>query len=560
MKIPRSLAVFFCAAAAALALAIIKALVVSGLDTLPPVKVLAFAASTFGLVAALLDWALLRPRRNILPVDIASEAPASGEGRSKARTEAPGNAIGWSEPKAVAANQPDMPQQTKVPQTNSVVELVRLRPIVFREIFPPSATSGLSFYGGVPVGPAKLTWPRVRNKPGDAPLSFIMQWDCAELAAQDATGLLPRDGVLYLFCDLTWGDPFDFQLIHAPGSVDGMQAIPIPPDLPPVYGDEGAYQVPYCSPQIAKENQDVPRLLPKWPFIPIAFSYPAPPRDRDIEPGEDRGGLFWNDSEAVGEALLLVQHPEGGPPARRRDEQQQQPFGRPFPAFPHDHAAVRVVVVKVLHHLRRPESWLLREASEQEREARFQAWRDEAAQLYASAAAHRPAAKVDQSLSDEIWQWMQGLEPVLKLGWDALVGECVNVSLGLGSEAAGAIPAKLVAGCAERHKLASAYLHDEYPDRRKPDELAKWEARKAEGSLKVIRSLHAPPPIHTFGPPSFVQGHVEEYLEDWVLLLELSSREPVGIYFGEGVLQFMIRPADLRELRFDKIMLVASAY
>jgi hypothetical protein len=109
-----------------------------------------------------------------------------------------------------------------------------------------------------------------------------MQWDCAELAAQDATGLLPPDGVLYLFCDLTWGDPFDFQLIHAPGSVDGMQAIPIPPDLPPVYGDEGAYQVPYCSPQIAKENQDVPRLLPKWPFIPIAFSYPAPPRDRDI--------------------------------------------------------------------------------------------------------------------------------------------------------------------------------------------------------------------------------------------------------------------------------------
>jgi hypothetical protein len=92
MKIPRILAVFFCAAAAALALAIIKALVVSGLDTLPRVKVLAFAASTFGLVAALLDWALLRPRRNILPADIASEAPASGEGRSKARTEAPGNA------------------------------------------------------------------------------------------------------------------------------------------------------------------------------------------------------------------------------------------------------------------------------------------------------------------------------------------------------------------------------------------------------------------------------------------------------------------------------------
>jgi hypothetical protein len=224
------LAVFFCAAAASLALALIKALVVSGLDRLPPIKVLVFAASTFGLVAALLDWALLRPRRNTLPsAHIPSKA--AREGRSKTRTEAPGQAVGGSKLKAALGNEPDMPQQTKLPQTGSVIERVRLRPIVFREIFPPSATAELSFYGGPPVGPATLAWPRVRNKPGDAPLSFIMQWDCAELARHDASGLLPRDGVFYLFCDLTWGDPFDFQFVHAPGPVDGMQPIPTPPDL-----------------------------------------------------------------------------------------------------------------------------------------------------------------------------------------------------------------------------------------------------------------------------------------------------------------------------------------
>ena len=81
MKIPRILAVFFCAAGAVLALAIFKALVVSGLDTLPPVKVLVFAASTFGLIAAMLDWALLRDRRKIVPMaDVASEGPVSGKG------------------------------------------------------------------------------------------------------------------------------------------------------------------------------------------------------------------------------------------------------------------------------------------------------------------------------------------------------------------------------------------------------------------------------------------------------------------------------------------------
>jgi len=129
----------------------------------------------------------------------------------------------------------------------------------------------------------------------------------------------------------------------------------------------------------------------------------GPPSDPGTRAGEVQERLFWNDSEKVGEALLLAQHPEGVPPVRRRDE-QQLPFGRPFAAFPHDYAAVRVVVAKVLDHLRRPASRLLREASQHEREARFQTWRDEAAQLYASAAAHRPAARVEQSQSDDIWR------------------------------------------------------------------------------------------------------------------------------------------------------------
>jgi hypothetical protein len=37
------------------------------------------------------------------------------------------------------------------------------------------------------------------------------------------------------------------------------------------------------------------------------------------------------------------QHPAGVRAVRRRDEQQQLPFGRPFAAFPHDHAAIRLV-------------------------------------------------------------------------------------------------------------------------------------------------------------------------------------------------------------------------
>lgn len=455
MKLPRILTVFFCAALGLFALAVLKALLISGLHTMPPVKVLVFAPSVFGLVAAMIDWAVLR---DLFP-----------------RT------------------------------SGSILDRARQRPIVFREICPPPSAPGLSFYGGAPVGPATLAWPRARKKPGEA-LSFVMQWDCAALAAQDTTGLLPRDGALYLFADLKWGDSFDFQFLHAPGPVRGWQRLALPDGLPPIFGDDGAYQAPWCSPRVAKDIQDVPVLLPKWFFAPIAFPYPAPER----KPGEEWEGLYWNDGERTAEALLGVEHPLAEPRAKA-----QSRFGRPFPGFPHDYAAVRVVAAKLLEKLRRePVDGL----------------KNEAAERYAMAAAHRPGGRLGASESDEMWEWMEGLEPVLALGWGELVGECVNVSLGLESDGIGLIPAELLAACAESHRLAFA------------------------------QPRFAPCPNHMFGPASYVQGDAAEYLDEWVLLLELSSRRPIGHEFGEGVLQFLIRPGDLRERRWERAKLIASAY
>src|SRR3954453_23552476 len=56
MKIPRTPVVFLCAAVGALAVAILKAMIVGGVKTLPPGRVLVFAACNFGVVAALIDW------------------------------------------------------------------------------------------------------------------------------------------------------------------------------------------------------------------------------------------------------------------------------------------------------------------------------------------------------------------------------------------------------------------------------------------------------------------------------------------------------------------------
>lgn len=526
MKVLRTPVVFLCGALGALAISVLKAAIAGRLQTLPPWRVLVFAASGFGVVVALIDWLL----RDIF----------SGKDRSKRayRSEDPKRneyAVGEVRVDSVSSK--------------AIVQRARLRPVVFREICPPVCGSGLSFYGGVPIGPSHLVWPRCRNKAGGAPLTFIMQWNCDDLSSEDATGLIPRNGVLYLFADLSWGEPFDFEFLHMPGPVETWKPLRVPVDLPPLFGTDGAYQIPYCSPEISPEKRDLPRLMPKWPFVPVAFDNPELSQDG-----------FWQESEAIGEALLRVQNPSGGPSVIRRPNESTRPFARPFAAFPHDYAAIRVIASEVLRVLRRPQSWLLRELPDPEREKVFDRWRSEAKERYESAAAHKPEAKVDQKESDETWKWMEGLEAILRLSWGSLLERCANVSFGLGSEAIGAIPEDLGTACARIHALADAYLDDERPDRQQPDAVRKWEARNAAGQLKEVRFIHAPCPNHMFGPPSDVQGYVEESMGEWLLLLELSTHGSIGHYFGEGVLQFMIRPADLKDRRYEKVKLVASSY
>ena len=150
----------------------------------------------------------------------------------------------------------------------------------------------------------------------------------------------------------------------------------------------------------------------------------------------------------------------------------------------------------------------------------------------------------------------------------SIVGESVNVSLGLGSAGVSGIAPEWVAENALQHMLAHDYMRDEYQHeftkqnahlpREKVDAL--WKEKVGLGDLKKVRQLHAPTPNHMFGPPSYVQGDVEERVDDWLLLLEITNHPGIGMHLGEGVMQFLIRPDDLRAARFDKAELIISAY
>lgn len=487
-------------------------------------------------------------------------------------------------PKAVSQAERQVDDRAnRLPPLVAIIAAARARPIVFREAYAPPAEPGLSFYGGVPIGPTGMDWPR--GPADNRPLTFVMQWEGVALAGEDATGLLPRDGVLYLFSNLIWGDEMVFRFVHEGGGTEGWVPLPVPDDLPVAWGAEAAHASPFVSPNVPVDQQRPPRLLPCWPFAPVAIAYPVPDGDKG-----DRA-RFWRDSDAVKEVLIRAQDPD----ARLVPDPVTPPtnFARPFAAFPHDWAAVRVVAAQALD--KQPPSWRWKsfapEADEAAQAAMTAAWREEAAALYAEAIGHPLCQAIPQVLSDGLWARIQAFELVL-WPFDRTVEGCVNVSLGLGSEGVALIPATLIEAGVRQHSLGHAWLRVEYKhefDKRsgsgdaieqaratwrqsRSDEdmeriravekelSAAYERAKASSGLAQIRNLWAPTPNRMLGAPSYVQGYVEDYVEEMVLLLEVTSSDGIGLRLGDGVLQFMIRPDDLAARRFDRVEAICSGY
>lgn len=481
-------------------------------------------------------------------------------GRGASRT---GTAMPHEQPSIFAPPpEPEVAGEEENPVSGEVIVQARNRPIVFRQSFPPASDAGLSFHGGLPIGPATLEWPRHPVDDGTKPLSFVMQWDCRELAAQDVTGLLPHDGVLYFFADLNWGHKDAYRFVHASGDPAGWIEIAPPADLGPILRSETAWQVPWCNAEIAPERQDCPKLLPRWPFRPLAFSYPLCGYDE-----VDDSSRFW-DENAAGKALVAVQDSLGAPLAAFGPGQAAP---APFPAFPHDWAAVRIVCSMVIDKLRQPSYSRLPDAIEllkgEAREARIAEWRGEAIEQYEFAARNPLNGAVPSDLSAQIRKWMDKVNGCFF--YSQAIEKSVNASLGLRSQALGAIPQGLIARASRNHMLGQAYDRSEYRhefnarccaglDQAASD--AKWAEAQAAGTLPTIRQIHAPSPNRMFGPPSYVQGNAEELVEDHVLLLEISSSSHIGIELGEGVIQYMIRPADLAAGRFDRAEVIMSAY
>lgn len=458
------------------------------------------------------------------------------------------------------AGLPPPPPEGPIPEG---IDAARRHPIVFRILRPQGpGEDGLSFYGGLPIGPADFQWPRRHGSEG-VPLTFMMQWDCAQLAAQDTTGLLPSDGVLYCFIDLEWGkgdrEARMEAFLHHPGPTEGWAEIPLPADAPPIFGDLGPQSAAGCTDKVDDALDHVPRVMPRFPFEPVAFTYPDPAND-DAEAGER---LFWSEDD-VADALAAI----------ARQGREGEPIGelagprgtmeRPFPAFPHDFGALRIIAAKLIkdvtfsRHERAPSA--LPELSEEDREALVETCLGEAKELYRLGCQRPMGTPLDQMIADDVWQWLERRKPFIRYGFEDLAVDAADLSLGVGSRALGQVPDALIEQAMRRHTLAHEYLAHEYFVPAKHGDRQEYERLKAAGEIPLTRKVHAPTPAHMFGPPSYVQGYVEELVDDHVLLLELPSHGAPGLAIGEGVLQYMIRPDDLGARRFDRVESVISGY
>jgi hypothetical protein len=493
-------------------------------------------------------------RRKAAPVGV--PAPAESAARPKTRAELLAE---------IEILQKPYQEENRVTVEDPLIEIARRHFIVFREIFPPPQNPGLSFYGGVPVGPPGMAWPR--NEADGKPLAFVMQWDIAALAAQDATGLLPQDGALYLFSNLGWGTTVAFRFVYVGSDGQIWAPLPEPDDLPPVSTYAAGEGSPLASPHVPANQLHITRRLPRKPFVPVGIDY-TKSMEGDEENGDGR--QFWTDGQDLKEALLRAQDPSAVPQA---DKPGKPNFERPFPAFPHDWAAVRIVAATALKKLGRvsPADWerLKPGTDTAVRSALTATWRGNALAMYAEAAAFPAGAAVPQHRADAIWALIEEFHFILWPSFERVVEEAVNYSFGVASEAASVIPAEYVEACAQRHRFAILTIRKENePEFNTRSGLdldwkeisAVYQQAEEAGELRTVRDIWAPPPNRMFGPPSYVQGDVEELVDGWLLLLELSSSNAVGWPQGDGVLQFLIRPNDLRAQLFDRVEAITTGY
>ena len=435
-----------------------------------------------------------------------------------------------SEIKNEPTQQQRVPAEISQPSTSSSASSIpdaimasRRQAIIFRQIVPPNHDSThLSFFGGLPIAPSGFQWPRGESKP----YTFFMQVDCSAVPENGRLGIFPDNGVLYLFLDLEWEQKSLFRVTWEPGPIQGWAEIAPPDDLPHAY----KHRVTWSWPQ---SDADWPRVLPKWPFDPVLIQ--GGPLPDDPEALEET--YCWPGTIHPKEAITAIEGAvakhrsfwyEGGKPKRER----------PFAGFPHDWNAIRITTGLMAERIKYERLTSLarkhqfRDLSDQEFEEKMMAVQDELRDWSDRASAVAAFDEVPAAERDQFWSWVEEHDWITRHPMIDAGNLSVEASLSNSPESAARIPIDVVDFIRSRHGLAT----------------------------ELENKVHVNIPDRMLAAPTDVQGTIDEYVREFLLLFEFSADEGIAHYFAEGVLYFWIRPDDLAERRFDRVEFSSTAY
>jgi hypothetical protein len=411
------------------------------------------------------------------------------------------------------------------PDPRQAILASRRQAILFRQIVPPSHDRRhLSFFGGSPIAPREFEWPDAPDGSGESkPISFLMQIDCGAIPAEGRLGLMPDDGALYVFLE---GGANAFRVLYHPAPTDDWTEVAPPETLAPVYSSRSAWRWP-------QSDADWPRLWPKWPFDPVLIQGGPLPTD----PEAVAETYAWSGTIEPSSAIRAI--PGAIVPLQSfrvtgRGADGVRP--RPFSTFPHDWRAIRITTGLIAARMMRDATAARQRRFQNMSDAEFAAMSEAASselrhwEERASAAPASDAVPPDER--DRFWAWMTERE---WMTWHVITDAAtlsVEASLADSPDASRRIPADAVERIRHRHALA----------------------------VETESGLHVNTPDRMLAAPVDVQGNIEDRVREFLLLLELSSDDGLAHYFGEGVLQFWIRPADLAARRFDRVEFSADAY
>jgi hypothetical protein len=375
---------------------------------------------------------------------------------------------------------------------------------------PPLASPKYqSWFGGLPLVPKNFTWPSYQNKDGNLiPMAFLLQLDCSQISVEAGLGLMPEKGLLQFYCGTGRDVGHIFVVRYFEETSASFSLAPMPATLPPLT------LRPWMKDLSVKASM-ASRLLPRWTFDLLQLEIPS-----DYFEQDDVDRNYW-----VFPTDYQLEHVDWSDQIEARPDyplKWPSPVARPFTTFPQDWRAVLIACIRILEYIDRP---LPSHGKERIAEIRSQAtkWLDMARQTELHAA-------LTQRQSDDFWAWVETNDAQLYKGSAENEAAALTISYPSGTSAA-----------LSEQAIELVRLQKTFPVFNR-------------GQLRVSS------PNRLLSAGSDVQDMSAEVATDHIMLLEVSSSELLGLHIGDGVLQFWIKPDDLKAKRFDKVKLMAGSY